>query len=191
MSQSYRVLQGGNRRRTARGAPGRPRRTGRGRRTLAFSLVGLLVLAGVLLVVMPTRASGPSRIILRSARSRPSPSHALRSLYGTRMAPSSERINLRLRLGLRSGMLFDVRSGAILWAHDPTRVLPIASLTKMMTALVVAARSRPTDRVLITPEAVRFTGSGVGLLPVHKRVSELGLLYGLLQPRLQDRGGHI
>jgi D-alanyl-D-alanine carboxypeptidase len=56
----------------------------------------------------------------------------------------------------------------------------------MMTALVVVAHSRPTDRVLITSQAVHFIGSGVGLLPVHKRVPELALLYGLLLPSGND-----
>jgi D-alanyl-D-alanine carboxypeptidase (penicillin-binding protein 5/6) len=65
-------------------------------------------------------------------------------------------------------------------------VLPIASLTKMMTALIVVAHSPATDRVLITPAAVHFTGSEVGLLPVHKRVPEVALLYGLLLPSGND-----
>ena len=37
-------------------------------------------------------------------------------------------------------LLFDVDTGRVLWRRDPTRVLPIASLTKMMTALVVDDR---------------------------------------------------
>jgi D-alanyl-D-alanine carboxypeptidase len=83
-------------------------------------------------------------------------------------------------------MLFDVSTGEVLWQRRPTQVLPIASLTKMMTALVVAAHSDPGDRVLITPQAVHFTGSGVGLLPPGKHVPELALLYGLLLPSGND-----
>jgi D-alanyl-D-alanine carboxypeptidase len=56
----------------------------------------------------------------------------------------------------------------------------------MMTALVVTAANRPGDHVMITPQAVHFSGSGVGLLPVHKRVPELALLYGLLLPSGND-----
>jgi D-alanyl-D-alanine carboxypeptidase len=48
---------------------------------------------------------------------------------------------LRFKQEPRSGLLFDLDTGRVLWRRDPTRVLPIASLTKMMTALVV------TDRV--------------------------------------------
>jgi D-alanyl-D-alanine carboxypeptidase len=56
----------------------------------------------------------------------------------------------------------------------------------MMTALVVAGRDRPTDRVLITRQAVHFSGSGVGLLPLGHRVRLLTLLYGLLLPSGND-----
>ena len=74
----------------------------------------------------------------------------------------------------------------MLWERNPTSVVPIASLTKMMTALVVVAHARTTDRVLITRAAVHFSGSGVGLLPLGKRVPLLALLYGLLLPSGND-----
>jgi D-alanyl-D-alanine carboxypeptidase len=83
-------------------------------------------------------------------------------------------------------MLFDVPTGQVLWELRPEEKLPIASLTKMMTAVIVADHSHPNDRVLITPQAVHFVGSGIGLLPVHKRVPELALLYGLLLPSGND-----
>ena len=110
----------------------------------------------------------------------------VRSSYGLGLAPPQKRVNVHLRLGLRSGLLFDVRTGQVLWETHPGRVLAIASLTKMMTALVIVTHSSPSDRVLITPAAKHFTGSGIGLLPLHKRVSELALLYGLLLPSGND-----
>ena len=48
--------------------------------------------------------------------------------------------------------------------------LPIASLTKMMTALLVVEREDPHDRVRITREAVTTAGSGIGVLPRGKKV---------------------
>jgi serine-type D-Ala-D-Ala carboxypeptidase (penicillin-binding protein 5/6) len=104
--------------------------------------------------------------------------------YGAALAP--ERVHVRLKPALLSGLLFDVRTGRVLWEREPTRVLPIASLTKMMTALVVAASTRPTERVPITRAAVHFSGSGVGLLPLGKQVSLEALLYGLLLPSGND-----
>ena len=46
---------------------------------------------------------------------------------------------MHLKLPLRSGLLFDVDTGEVLWQRNPTQVVPIASLTKMMTALIVVA----------------------------------------------------
>ena len=80
----------------------------------------------------------------------------------------------------RAGILFDVHTGRVLWQHDPGRRLPIASLTKMMTALIIARRHKPSERVLITPQALAYEGSGVGVLPKGKKVPLRDLFYGLL-----------
>jgi D-alanyl-D-alanine carboxypeptidase len=106
--------------------------------------------------------------------------------YGSRLAPRSERVHVRLKLPLRAGLMFDVRTGAVLWKRDPDQRLEIASLTKMMTALVAVAHSRPGDRVLVTRDATHFSGSGVGLLPQGKRVPLLPVLYGLMLPSGND-----
>ncbi|HEX7441120.1 MAG TPA: D-alanyl-D-alanine carboxypeptidase family protein, partial [Caldimonas sp.] len=86
----------------------------------------------------------------------------------------------------RAGLLFDLDTGRVLWAREATRVLPIASLAKMMTALLVV-RERPSDaQVPITRNAVDAQGSKIGLLPLHKRVPLQTLLYGLLLPSGND-----
>jgi serine-type D-Ala-D-Ala carboxypeptidase (penicillin-binding protein 5/6) len=86
----------------------------------------------------------------------------------------------------RAGLLFDLDTGRVLWQREATRVLPIASLTKMMTALL-EVRSRPPDTpVPISRRAVDAQGSKVGLLPLHKHVSSETLLYGLLLPSGND-----
>jgi D-alanyl-D-alanine carboxypeptidase (penicillin-binding protein 5/6) len=80
----------------------------------------------------------------------------------------------------RAGVLFDVDTGRVLWQHNAGKELPIASLTKMMTALIIARRERPDEKVLITPEALAYEGSGVGVLPKGERVPLKDLFYGLL-----------
>src|SRR5205085_6530707 len=72
------------------------------------------------------------------------------------------RDKVRLRFGHqpRSGLLFDLDTGEVLWRHQPERVLPIASLTKMMTALVVVSREPPAAKVRITKEALAYKGTG-------------------------------
>ena len=80
----------------------------------------------------------------------------------------------------RAGLVFDVQTGNVLWRRDPLEPVAIASLTKIMTALLVVERTRPDDPVRITPAALRYSGSGVGLLPKGKRVRLETLLNGLL-----------
>jgi D-alanyl-D-alanine carboxypeptidase len=86
----------------------------------------------------------------------------------------------------RAGLLFDLDTGRVLWRRNPTRLLPIASLTKMMTALIVAANTRPAELVHVTKEARNAPGSRVGLLPKKKPVRVEALLYGLLLPSGND-----
>ena len=86
----------------------------------------------------------------------------------------------------RGGVLFDLDTGRVLWQQHPTRVLPIASLTKMMTALLVVEHLPPSARVLITRAARHAAGSKVGVLPFHKHIRLETMLYGLLLPSGND-----
>ncbi len=80
----------------------------------------------------------------------------------------------------RAGLVFDVRTGDVLWRRNPVQRLPIASLTKIMTAILVAERTSPREHARITHAALRYRGSGVGVLPRRKRVPIEGLLHGML-----------
>jgi D-alanyl-D-alanine carboxypeptidase len=80
----------------------------------------------------------------------------------------------------RAGLLFDVKTGRVLWRRNPDRRLPIASLTKMMTALLIVEREDPHERVRITRRATRTPGSAIGVLPRGKKVQLEALLNGLL-----------
>jgi serine-type D-Ala-D-Ala carboxypeptidase (penicillin-binding protein 5/6) len=99
---------------------------------------------------------------------------------------AADPVRLRFHRQPRSGLLFDLDTGTVLWRRLPDRMLPIASLTKMMTALVVVQRARPADKVRITKEALAYKGSGVGVLPRGKRVKLETLLNGLLLPSGND-----
>jgi D-alanyl-D-alanine carboxypeptidase (penicillin-binding protein 5/6) len=95
-------------------------------------------------------------------------------------------IRVPFRRPPRAGLLFDLDTGRVLWRRNPTRILPIASLTKMMTALLVVADIAPQVKVRITREARQAPGSRVGLLPKRKPVRVESLLYGLLLPSGND-----
>jgi D-alanyl-D-alanine carboxypeptidase (penicillin-binding protein 5/6) len=103
-----------------------------------------------------------------------------------RLAPWAQTVHLRFHQQPKSGLLFDLDSGEVLWQRLPGRVLPIASLTKMMTALVVVTHEPPSAKVLITKQALAYRGSGVGVLPLGKRVPLETMLYGLLLPSGND-----
>src|SRR6188472_773084 len=108
------------------------------------------------------------------------------SPLAVRLQDPRDLVRLRFKHPPRSGLMFDLDTGRVLWRRDPTRVLPIASLTKMMTALVVADRVAPGSHVLITREALAYTGSGVGVLPRGRWIGVNTMLYGLLLPSGND-----
>ena len=178
----YTLFQGGRRRRR--------------RRPPVLLAVLLLVAAAVAAALLvDDRREGAE-----TARDAPAPKRAgglgaLEPLAGGGTAPSplsvrleqgGDTVTARFKKMPRSGLLFDVDTGRVLWRHQPTRVLPIASLTKMMTALLVADRLGPRTRVPITRAALRYRGSGVGLLPRGKRIRTETMLYGLMLPSGND-----
>ena len=158
-----------------------------------LGLALIVVATALLLWLMASNTSGPStaRPAVHAAAK---PRHeaaveqaaAAPPAYGAHLAPASELVSVRLKMPLTAGVLFDVRTGAVLWERRPERPLEIASLTKMMTAVVVLEHAKPSDKVLVTRAATHFSGSGVGLLPQGKRVPLLPLLYGLLLPSGND-----
>ena len=62
----------------------------------------------------------------------------------------------------------------------------MASLTKVMTALVVATTTRPRDRVRIPADALRYTGRSVGVLKRGKHVPVEALLSAALITSAND-----
>jgi len=102
------------------------------------------------------------------------------SRFTLQSAPTRLPVQVAFAHAPRAGILFDVHSGQVLWQHDAGRRLPIASLTKMITALIIARRDRPDERVLITPQALAYKGSGIGVLPKGKQIPLRDLFDGLL-----------
>ncbi len=150
---------------------------------LVWAVVGLLVLnpGGVL----DHGADGPHRApalpaaVPESPPSRGTDTAPLsRFVVGPLTAPAS--VPIRVRRPPKAGLLFDVRSGRVLWALHPLRRLAIASLTKMMTALIVVQGHRPRERVTISKRATHTPGSGMGVLKPGRRVQFESLLDGLL-----------
>jgi D-alanyl-D-alanine carboxypeptidase (penicillin-binding protein 5/6) len=80
--------------------------------------------------------------------------------------PSAGRPEIRAA----AAILADMDTGQVLYAHFPDKRRPVASVTKIMTALLVIERTDPTDVVTVSANA-----AGDGRSP---GISELGLLEG-------------
>jgi serine-type D-Ala-D-Ala carboxypeptidase (penicillin-binding protein 5/6) len=163
------------------------------RRALLLVVV-LLVVGGAVAVYL--RDSG-SKASTPRAQAPPGPLKVgdVAPLAGGGTAPSplavrldipGDQVHIKWKKPPRSALLFDIDTGRVLYRDDPTRVLPIASLTKMMTALVVVERVPEGAKVRITNEALRYTGSGVGVLPRGKWIGVNTMLYGLMLPSGND-----
>lgn len=82
-------------------------------------------------------------------------------------------------LDLRSSvaMVIDQRSGEALYEKNPEAVLPIASITKVMTAMVVLDAGLPMDEMIEITEADRDTERhSSSRLPIRSRLSRAELM---------------
>jgi D-alanyl-D-alanine carboxypeptidase len=168
--------------RTRRRAAAQRRARARRRALAGLALFCALAGAAVVALVGSSSRSGAAR----HPSTAPAPAPALRHSGFALDLHARNVVSPPFHRPPRAGLLFDLDSGRVLWQRDATRVLPIASLTKMMTALLVVRHGRPREAVPITKEALAYRGSGVGLLPRGKRVQLETLLYGLLLPSGND-----
>ncbi|MGH2722989.1 MAG: D-alanyl-D-alanine carboxypeptidase family protein [Actinomycetota bacterium] len=88
-------------------------------------------------------------------------------------------------LAAGSAALVDLDSGQLLFQHNARERRPIASTTKIVTALLVLEAVRPGDRVTATPNAASQTGAMLGL-EAGERISVRDLLQALLLSSAND-----
>ena len=84
-----------------------------------------------------------------------------------------------IRVTARAAILIDSRTGAVLWAKHPHVRHPVASTTKIMTAIVALERLRPHDVVTVDRSVRRVAPITEGLRPGEK-VEAWKLFYGTL-----------
>jgi D-alanyl-D-alanine carboxypeptidase (penicillin-binding protein 5/6) len=160
-------------------------------RRMRIALGGLIVIgvwaaAVVLATPIDDRGNGADAAAIATAglpspiTNDPGTRPPVHNRFTVRAAAPPTAVRVHFKQQPRAGVLFDMRSGEVLWQLHPLRELPIASLTKMMTALIIAERHKLRERVTITPRVLGYAGSGVGVLPRGKRVKLGALLYGLL-----------
>ena len=84
-----------------------------------------------------------------------------------------------LKLNARVGIIFDRNSKTILYEKNGFKQVPMASTTKIMTAIVVLENSNLNDIVIISKKAAGTGGSRLGL-KVNDKITVHDLLYGLM-----------
>jgi len=84
-----------------------------------------------------------------------------------------------IKVTARAAILIDGTTGQVLWARHPHVRHPIASTTKIMTAIVAMERLRPHDVVTVDPSVRRVAPIKEGLRP-GERVEAWKLFYGTL-----------
>jgi D-alanyl-D-alanine carboxypeptidase (penicillin-binding protein 5/6) len=146
----------------------------------AAVIAGLAVGSGVLSGDDRVRAGSAATAAEPGPARMPSSTNAAESPY--ELKPQAERLPVKVAFDdwPAAGILFDVDTGEVLWEKDADRRLPIASLTKMMTARLIAESHGPGEDVAITPEALAYEGSGMGVLPKGGEVELESLLKGLI-----------
>ncbi len=88
-------------------------------------------------------------------------------------------------LKARSFIAIDKKTGRILASKEPTIRIPMASLTKIMTAVLVLENTKPDDYVTISKNAVLAYGEEAHLRP-GENITVENLLYALLLSSSND-----
>lgn len=83
------------------------------------------------------------------------------------------------KLNARIGLIFDRNSKTILYEKNAQKQVPMASTTKIMTAIVVLENAKLSDIVTIDKKAAGTGGSRLGL-KTNDKITVHDLLYGLM-----------
>jgi D-alanyl-D-alanine carboxypeptidase (penicillin-binding protein 5/6) len=180
------LLQGGSRRRRRLGRDRRQLRPRRPRRTWLWGAV-LVVLAaavaGASWYVWLRPHHGTAEAAVRHV-ARPKPKRAA-GPPGIHF-PARNVIPIHFGAPPRAGLLFSLDSGEVLWSTSPFERVPIASLTKIMSAILIVEHTHDSELAPVTHEALAYQGQALGELPPHRRVPVRGLLAGMLLTSAND-----
>ena len=89
-----------------------------------------------------------------------------------------------------SAILLEMQSGTAVFQKNADERMPMASTTKIMTALVALERCDVSRMVTISPDAVGVEGSSIYLF-ADERITMEDLLYGLLLSSANDAAAAI
>jgi serine-type D-Ala-D-Ala carboxypeptidase (penicillin-binding protein 5/6) len=92
----------------------------------------------------------------------------------------SAKANVKpLSLKCMAGVVIDQDSGRILYSKNGDKVLPMASTTKIMTAIIAIEKGKLNDKVIVSHKAASINGSSANLKSGESITLE-ELIYGLM-----------
>lgn len=143
-------------------------------------LAARLVIAGTALAVAVTAAGCSADPGLAYAQGATRPTSSSSPTSATAMVPASARSKILAGPALdvagapkgvkaKAGILVDATTGQVLWTQGEKTVRPIASITKVMTALVILQAGGLTKKLAV-PKAVtayvaKYQANAAGLIP--------------------------
>ena len=102
---------------------------------------------------------------------------ALLAGLGLRAEAAGTQSSAGPQLKSAAALITDANNGEVLFERDAGRVVPIASITKLMTALVVLDGQQPLDEKIEITSADRWNGKGAfSRLPVGAKLTRADLL---------------
>ncbi len=90
----------------------------------------------------------------------------------------------------KSAILIEARSGEVIWQKDADRRMPMASTTKIMTALVALDSGDVGRTVSVSKDAVGIEGSSIYLYP-EEELTLLELIYAMMLESANDAAAAI
>ena len=160
--------------------------------TVAGALLAALLVASPAIVA----AAGPSAASSNAASDvappgvpppTPVPPHGSPSPFPTVLHTPAPRLHPP-EVAAKGAILGDLSTGQVLFSRSPDHPRPIASLTKIMTALLSLERLDPSRVVTVRPEAAPGQVAGLSELGLvaGERITVRDLLYGLMLASAND-----
>lgn len=136
------------------------------------------------ITLLAARAALPSAAVASTPPPTPVPPNGSPSPFPTALHTPTPSATLP-RLTSPSAVLEDLATGQVLYAKKADLRRPVASITKIMTALVVLEAVAPGEKVVVSARAAGARASELGLV-TGERISVRELLYALLMQSSND-----
>ena len=93
-------------------------------------------------------------------------------------------------VGAKAAVVMEAQTGELLFSQNPHKKLPMASTTKIMTALLTLEQPNLDQEFVVDPAAIRVEGSSMGLQE-GDTVTLRALAGGMLTASGNDAAGEI